>query len=403
MPTAEQVREALEEEGLLHSGCDSCAETAARIAARLSPPTAEGPGVNCPDCGGRIATACPHCGAEPCNIADFPSPPTAEVGGLVERLETPQSWYRTHHDSTADGPAFFTLDNTPHEAAAMLTHLSAASCGDTANRKSMEHDLPDYNDEISDEQMEAIRKMAKPPPLDGGLVGGGVVAREEVTQGQLALANWTKYNDDQADEVVYQAEKLATALRATISALTAIDLPGRLAAERERCAKVADNHRAKRQNAGGFENFATAALIVAAAIRGLGRGEGEMDCLHNNQDETTGGRRYCLDCGQRMLTEPSYYRVHEKTRTAQWREVFSGSPVEPHKIYIGAQFNEETRVWMLGRVFWCDDCAQFECVQEGLGINHRDHSAAGITHYAPDLLGAPYDALRRHGLPSALR
>lgn len=32
------------------------------------------PGVNCPDCGGRIATACPHCGAQPDPAALTPSP-----------------------------------------------------------------------------------------------------------------------------------------------------------------------------------------------------------------------------------------------------------------------------------------------------------------------------------------
>ena len=46
----------------------------------------------------------------------------------------------------------------------------------------------------------------------------------EVTQaiinGRLALINWQKYNGEQADEVVYQAEKLATALQAFIAALS---------------------------------------------------------------------------------------------------------------------------------------------------------------------------------------
>lgn len=39
---------------------------AAIEALALPPKPVDGaPGVNCPDCGGRIASACPHCGAEP--------------------------------------------------------------------------------------------------------------------------------------------------------------------------------------------------------------------------------------------------------------------------------------------------------------------------------------------------
>lgn len=50
--------------------------------------TSEAPrGVNCPDCGGRIATACPHCGAEPMTDADIATlTPSALSGEPVQKL-----------------------------------------------------------------------------------------------------------------------------------------------------------------------------------------------------------------------------------------------------------------------------------------------------------------------------
>lgn len=36
--------------------------------------------------------------------------------------------------------------------------------------------------------------------------------KSEILEAELALDNWQKYNDDKSDEVVYQAEKVASSL-----------------------------------------------------------------------------------------------------------------------------------------------------------------------------------------------
>lgn len=56
--------------------------------------------------------------------------------------------------------------------------------------------------------------------------------------------------------------------------------------------------------------------------------------------------------------------------------------------YIGARYNEETRVWMLGRVTWCEECSHWE-VAQNKAFFERDHSEARITHFADDILGTP--------------
>jgi hypothetical protein len=82
----------------------------------------------------------------------------------------------------------------------------------------------------------------------------------------------------------------------------------------------------------------------------------------------------------------------EDSRRLNWTKLADHKLAIPlGKTFIGARFNEATRVWQLGRVFYCDDCDQFEMVQEGLDINQRDHSPAHVTHLAPDLLGLPYE------------
>jgi hypothetical protein len=129
-----------------------------------------------------------------------------------------------------------------------------------------------------------------------------------------------------------------------------------------------------------------------------------MTCEHNNTGTTLlGGRRYCYDCGERMFmeNEPTYYQVLANSKSLLWQKLgTAGYVVQAGTIYIGARWNAEHKVWMLGRVRWCDDCQQFEVAQDVGNINHTAHEAADITHFAPDLLGTPCDSLRPAGLRS---
>lgn len=117
-----------------------------------------------------------------------------------------------------------------------------------------------------------------------------------------------------------------------------------------------------------------------------------MTCSHEQVHKTRSGRVYCLLCGD-FVGEP--YQI-----PSRWEAIDLGAVALPHKVYIGASFNAETNVWMLGRVQWCTECNHFEVYQEGLGINHRDHERANISHIAEDTLGVPYDAPSQLSLPS---
>jgi hypothetical protein len=67
----------------------------------------------------------------------------------------------------------------------------------------------------------------------------------------------------------------------------------------------------------------------------------------------------------------------------------SGYVVEFGVTYIGARYSQETGVWQLGRVQWCECCGHWEMVQEGTSNYTRCHSKADITHYCDDVLGTP--------------
>lgn len=113
-------------------------------------------------------------------------------------------------------------------------------------------------------------------------------------------------------------------------------------------------------------------------------------CLHENTETTPRGGTYCLSCGMRMITPPGpvYYDALRDARRRQWLPVQDLLVPLLHKSYIGARYNEETKVWMLGRVMWCDDCGHWEVVQD-LSIHARCHSPAHISHVASDTLGTP--------------
>lgn len=110
-------------------------------------------------------------------------------------------------------------------------------------------------------------------------------------------------------------------------------------------------------------------------------------------------QKLCPQCSpdlSRPISEPkeiTYLGATSDARRLRWQRMDGPyKVVELGKVYIGAMFDAAARVWRIGRVFWCEECMHFECQQEGLGIHHRDHSPAPITHFADDVLGTPYDA-----------
>lgn len=85
-----------------------------------------------------------------------------------------------------------------------------------------------------------------------------------------------------------------------------------------------------------------------------------------------------------------YDEAMRDSRKLRWRPLSAmGYCIELGRTYIGARYNEQAGVWMLGRVMWCEECGHFEMVQEGKNIHTRCHSPAHITHYAEDVLGTP--------------
>lgn len=114
-----------------------------------------------------------------------------------------------------------------------------------------------------------------------------------------------------------------------------------------------------------------------------GYGWPQKDCRSCNPDLPT-----------MTINEPGPIRLEAMadSRRLRWWKVGIGYVVELGKVYIGALYDEAARVWRLGRVLYCEECCQFEVYQEGLDVNHRDHSPAPITHYATDVLGTPHDA-----------
>lgn len=119
-------------------------------------------------------------------------------------------------------------------------------------------------------------------------------------------------------------------------------------------------------------------------------------------------RAACPNCTPmlkgRPIGEPGpirYYEPLADARRLHWKKLTdAGCVVELHKTYIGARYNTEARVWMIGRVHWCDDCGHFEVAQD-VDLNQRDHSAAMVDYIAPDLLGTPYTGLKAVPLAQA--
>lgn len=56
--------------------------------------------------------------------------------------------------------------------------------------------------------------------------------------------------------------------------------------------------------------------------------------------------------------------------------------------YIGARYDEEAGVWMIGRVHWCSECDRWE-VTQNKSFHEKVHTEAHITHFADDILGTP--------------
>jgi hypothetical protein len=127
------------------------------------------------------------------------------------------------------------------------------------------------------------------------------------------------------------------------------------------------------------------------------------NCVFVSHPGCGGPREQCSYCSpdlkNREFGAPgpiSYSAVLGDARRLRWTKCDEPATIpymiELGTVYIGACWNEEARVWMLGRVFWCEECMHFEVYQEGVSIHHRDHSPARISHFAPDMLGTPYDA-----------
>ena len=118
-----------------------------------------------------------------------------------------------------------------------------------------------------------------------------------------------------------------------------------------------------------------------------------MPCNHEEVGLTSRAA-YCMECGTQVPAEPMplYYPMMEDARRLNWIKLAEHKLAIPlGKVFIGALFDTDHKVWRMGRVEWCDDCQQFEAVQEGLTIHQRCHEAAPVTHIAPDLLGVPYE------------
>lgn len=126
-----------------------------------------------------------------------------------------------------------------------------------------------------------------------------------------------------------------------------------------------------------------------------------MICVHENTGLTEDGQRtYCTDCGQRMYTPRD--SALADGRRVYWQKVegSAGYIVHRGEVYIGASFNPSSDIWVMQRVVWCEDCAQWELAQSDRTEITSDHIRANPQYVAPDLLGVPNDPARR-GLSSA--
>lgn len=106
-----------------------------------------------------------------------------------------------------------------------------------------------------------------------------------------------------------------------------------------------------------------------------------------------GSKADCLQCTPDLsqpISKPGVIRAEAMAdaRKLRWFRADPPVAVELHETYIGARYDEHERVWMLGRVRWCEHCGQFEVAQDKRLVE-RAHEKAHITHFCADIIGTP--------------
>jgi hypothetical protein len=127
---------------------------------------------------------------------------------------------------------------------------------------------------MSDELVQGTWIGPKPrPALTRPAVGDDVELQNAILEAKLARLNWQKYNVDQSDEVVYQAEKMAAAINRLTAALSS--LPDMQEVERLRDALVKVKDRCWEADEANWQHDILSIVVpITDALKGqLTRGE----------------------------------------------------------------------------------------------------------------------------------